>query len=285
MSKHLVLLVLFSCLPILGCSNGNGSQSNPPPSTPPSTTPPPSTPPPTTPPPVVTPVDVSGTWFSRTVNNAVNCGVGEYVDAQALVITQDDADISVLTSTGSVFEGTVNGDIVEWTGSFDERSGTTTITTLSITVSGNDASGNADWTWTDGVDSCNGTMQITASQDWAVQESSTNSNPDIADLLEITDNVAFATGTPQSERDNDYFTFVVTSDATIQVELSGFDLATDNLDLELLDGDQDQIALSNSADGFEKVEAQFEAGDTVFIGVLPATAPTDAAYILSVDVN
>lgn len=290
MSKHLVLLVFILSMPILGCSNGNGGNiSNPPPATgtPPPVTPPPVTPPPVTPPPAVTPVEVSGTWFSRTANNAVNCDAGEYIDAQALVVTQDDTAIDLLTSTGDVFSGTVNGDIVEWTGSFEERGGTTTFTSLSLTVSGNSASGNADWTWTDGTDSCNGTMDITASRDWGVEESQRNSNPSIADPLVFTDGVAFITGAAviQSVTDNDYFKIVLAADATVQAELSHFDLLTSNFDLEILDENLDQVVLSNSVDGFEKAAAQFQAGDTLYIGVLPISQAGEEPYLLSIDLN
>ena len=282
MSKHLVLTVLFLCMSILGCSNGGGSSAPTPPTPPTSPTPPI---PPTPPTPPVAPVDVAGTWFSRTANNAVNCDAGEFIDAQALVITQDDSAITLLTSTGNTFSGTVNGDIVEWTGSFDERGGTTTFTSLSVTVSGSSASGNADWTWTDGTDSCNGTMAITASRDWSMEETQRNSNPGIADPLEITDGVAFATGAAVSILDKDYFSFVMPTDATVQAELSHFDLLTNNFDLEILDENENQVALSNSIDGFEKAEAQFQAGDTFYIGVLPITGPGDASFILSIDVN
>ena len=286
MSKHHVLIVFILCLPILGCSDGS-SRGAAPPTTPPTQTPPttPTTPtPPTTP---VPPVDVSGTWLSRTVNNALNCDVDEYIDAQALVITQDDSAITLLTSTGNTFSGTVNGDIVEWTGSFEERGGTTTFTSLSVTVSGSSASGNADWTWTDGTDSCNGTMEITASRDWGVEETLSNTFPSIADPVEITDGVAFVTGAAQIQliTDNDYFSFVIATDATVQVELSHFDLLTNNLDLEILDENLNQVALSNSIDGFEKAEAQFQAGDTLYIGVLPISEPSNEPYILSIDVN
>jgi hypothetical protein len=192
-----------------------------------------------------------------------------------------------LTSTGNTFSGTVNGDIVEWTGSFDERGGTTTFTSLSVTVSGSSASGNADWTWTNGTDSCNGTMEITASRDWSVEESLRNTFPRIADPMEITDGVAFVTGATviQLIPDNDYFSFVIATDATVQAELSHFDLLTNNFDLEILDENLNQVALSNSIDGFEKAEAQFQAGDTFYISLLPISVPNAASYILSIDVN
>ncbi len=272
MSKRLVLMTLFLAMSLLGCSGGGKSPA------PVSTSPPP-------PPPPVQAADVAGTWFSRTANNAVNCGIGEYIDAQAIVITQNDSAITLLMSTGNAFSGTVNGDIVEWTGSFEERGGTTTFTSLSVPVSGNSASGNATWTWTDGTDSCNGTMEITASRDWGVEESLHNTRPDTADVLEVTDGVAFITGTALTIDDKDYFSIILTADATVQAELSHFDLQTSDLDLEILDENLIQVALSDSVDGFEIVEAELQAGVTYYIGVLPISTPSATPYNLSIDVN
>jgi hypothetical protein len=211
--------------------------------------------------------------------------MGEFIDAQAIVITQDDSAISLMMSTGNTFSGTVNGDIIEWTGSFEERGGATTFTSLSITASGSSASGNATWTWTDGIDSCNGTMEIVASRDWGVEESQHNSSPYIADNLEFTDGVAFIAGIAHHIHDEDYFSFVLAADATVQAELSHFDLQTTDLNLELLDENLVQIALSDSANGFEKVEAQLQAGVTYYIGMLPFKSPSVASYNLSIDLN
>ena len=279
MSKHLILMTFFLWLPILGCSDSGGRLL-------PSVAQPPAAPPAPPPPsPPVPAADVAGTWFSRTVNNAVNCGAGEFIDGQTLVVTQDDSAITLLTSTGNTFSGTVNGDMLEWTGNFEERGGTTTFTSLSVTVSGNSASGNATWTWTDGTDSCNGTMEITVSRDWGVTESDFNSDPLIADLFAINDGVAFVTGTTLTTNDKDYYSFVLATDATIQAELSHFNLQTSNLDLEILDENFIRVALSDSADGFEKAEAQLQAGVTFYIGVLPTSTTGAASYNISIDVN
>ena len=220
----------------------------------------------------------------RTANNAVNCDIGEFIDAQAIVITQDDTAITLLTSTGNTFSGTVNGDIVEWMGSYEERGGTTTFTS-SVTASGNSASGNATWTWTDGTDSCNGTMEITASRDWGVEDGRRNSSPGIADIMEFTDGVAFIIGNAITLEDEDYFSFVLAADATVQAELSHFDLQTSDLDLEILNEELVQIALSDSVDSFEKVEAELQAGIIYYIGMLPISTTGAVPYSLSVDVN
>ena len=312
MSKRLVFLILFSVSFLFGCSSGDGVNAiepgalPPPPAATPAPTPTPTPtpapepvpepvpepapepapPPPPPPPPPPEPVDFAGTWYSRTVNNAVNCGLGEFIDAQTIVVTQDDTTITVSTSSGLIFTGTVNGDIIEWTGDIDERGGTTTINSFSVTVSGDSASGSAAWTWTDGTDSCNGTMEIAMNRGgWAVVESLRNSRPDIADIVELTDGIAFFTGEAINLNDMDYFAIVVAADSTVQAELSHFDLATVNLDLHILDDNLDPMAVSDSLDAFEIVEAQLLAGVTYYIGVLPISAPGAAPYVLSIDVN
>jgi len=230
--------------------------------------------------------DVGGTWYSRTVNNAVNCGLGEYIDAQSFAITQNDTDFTLLTSTGNSLSGTINGDIVEWTGDIAERNGTTTFTSVSLIVSGNSASGNTAWTWTDGTDSCNGTMAITASRDWSVQSSGPNTALGNGQLIEFTDGVAFFNGKVNAATDTrDAFTLILDADATVQAELSHFNFWGSNLDLDIMDENFNQIALANSVDSFEIAEAQLQAGVTYYIAVLATATAGDEYYKLSIDVN
>ena len=280
MSKRLLLVLLVSALPLFGCSSDNSF-----PRTVVAQAPPPPPPPPPAPAPPPAADDVAGTWFTRIANNAVNCGLGEIVDAQALVITQDANDITVLTSAGVEFTGTVAGDLVEWTGDIDERGGTTTFTSLSLTASGTTAAGNAAWTWTDGTDSCNGTMDITAQQDWGVADSGNNSRPWIADPFTFTDNVAFFAGTATALGDLDYFSFTLAADATVQIELSHFDPATNDLDLQILNENFDIMQVSNSVDSFEIIEIDLLAGVTYTIGMTPITTTGVVSYNLSVDMN
>ena len=221
----------------------------------------------------------------RIANNAVNCGLGEIIDASALFITQDTNDISLLTSTGNTFEGTVAGDLVEWAGEFDERGGTTTFTSLSVTVAGTSGTGNAAWTWTDGTDSCNGTMEITAAQDWGVADGDRNSGPALADPFAFTDNVAFFAGTVASAIDLDYFSFTLDADATVQIELSHFDPANNDLDLQILNENLDIMQVSNSVDSFEFIEIDLLAGVNYTIGMTPVTVTGVITYNLSIDIN
>lgn len=236
--------------------------------------------------PTVLPEDVSGAWFSRTEVNAVNCGLGEFIDAQAFVITQDEADISVLTSSGDTFTGTVNGDIVEWSGSYDERGGTTTFTALTLIASGDSVAGDASWTWTDGTDSCNGTMVISAAQGSAAPEGGQNSRPpETVDALVLENGVAFVAGEITGV-DQDYFAFTPAEDVTVQAQLSHFNTTTDFLYLEILDGDLNQVAISDNPDGFEALDLELTAGATYYIGVLTKiTVGIPLSYILSIDVN
>ena len=283
MSKRLVLLFLFLGMSVYGCSNGIDIPQRPVAQTP---DPDPDPEPDPDPVPEPNPVDFSGFWYSRTENNLVNCGLGVVVDAQATLVSQVGNDITLLTSTGSTLVGTVSGDIVEWTGDFDERGGTATFTSATLTVLVDEATGNAAWTWTDGVDSCNGTMDINSNRNAATDEISPNSGPHIAHAFGFTDSVAFLTGTVhETADDKDYFSFVAAADGTVQVELSHFDVLASDLDLEILDENSNPLAISSSTDGFELAEAPVVAGMTYFIGVLAISTPDVQAYQLSIDVN
>ena len=188
-------------------------------------------------------------------------------------------------STGDTFTGTVNGDIVEWTGGVDERGGTTTFTSLSLTATETTATGNAAWTWTDGTDSCNGTMDIMARRAWGVADGDRNSGPALADPFEFTDGVAFFAGTVVSAADLDYFSFTLAADATVQIELSHFGVPTNDLDLTILNENFDIIAVSDSVDSFEFIEVELVAGVTYTIGMTPVTVDGLVLYNLSVDMN
>ena len=236
--------------------------------------------------PIVIPADVAGTWYSRTEKNAVNCGAGETVDAQVFVITQDETNISLLTSTGDLFAGTVNGDIVEWTGDYPERGGTSTFTSATLVFSAESGAGNAAWTWSDGIDSCNGTMAISVERNAAVAESAANSNPNIADPIDIVDNVAFIQGSLGAGTDlYDYFKLVAAEDGVLKAELSHFDTTSTDLDLLLLDVDLNTIDVSRRTDDFELIGAPVLAGQTYYIKVASRVTPGDVSYYLSIDLN
>lgn len=250
-------------------------------------TPPPEPPsPPPPPPPQQAPNDVSGTWFMRIEQNAVNCGTGESIDAQTMVITQDGADISILTSRQDTYVGSVAGDIVDWAGSYVERGGAANFTSATAVFSENGVDGNAAWTWSNGTDSCNGTMTINAATDVALADSFANSYPEIADEFSFVENVAFFEGSIGVGQDEfDYFAFTADTDGTIQIELSHFDTSASNLDLILMDVNLAEVASSRLSDGFERIEAAVTGGAKYYILVDSASLSGPDSYYLSVDMN
>jgi hypothetical protein len=222
----------------------------------------------------------------RIEQNAVNCGTGESIDAQTMVITQDGAEISILTSRQDTYVGTVAGDIVDWAGSYVERGGTANFTSATAVFSENGVDGNAAWTWSNGTDSCNGTMTVSAATDTAIAESFANSYPEIADEFVFDDGVAFFEGSIGVGKDEfDYFAFTADSDGTVQIELSHFDTTASNLDLILMDENIDEVASSRLSASFERVEATVTGGTTYYILVDSASLSGPDSYYLSVDMN
>mgnify|MGYP001481666773 CR=1 FL=1 len=141
--RRCLYLVLVAMLVLLfGCGGGGGGSSD-------------------------TPLDVAGVWKIVETSGANTCDepVG-VVDTYEITVAQDGTELTVTTPMG-VFTGSIAGDVLKWTGSFDEDGGTTTITLMDLTVSedGKSISGTADWTWgIDNVISCTGSMSVTGTK-------------------------------------------------------------------------------------------------------------------------
>lgn len=101
---------------------------------------------------------VSGVWTITETVNAVACGEGTYQDTYTITVTQDGSDIAVSTPVG-LFEGKIDGNQLQWEGSYPEDGGIVTID-LTLTVNGNSLSGSSTWTWSDGSFSCSGTTSV-----------------------------------------------------------------------------------------------------------------------------
>lgn len=105
--------------------------------------------------------DLTGTW-TVTETGVSNCpgeatfSVGPY----QVNVTQSGNNLTVVTPAGT-FSGTIDGDKAKWTGSYPEDGGTTTITSMTLTVSADDNhfSGSSTWSWSDGRNTCSGTTQ------------------------------------------------------------------------------------------------------------------------------
>lgn len=110
------------------------------------------------------PVDVAGTWNLTDTVGQNNCG-DSGSSSYSVEVTQNENALTVSTPVG-VFSGAINGNTVQWTGSFPEDGGTTTINSMTLTVSadGNSLSGSSNWSWTDGSESCSGTTNTTGTR-------------------------------------------------------------------------------------------------------------------------
>jgi hypothetical protein len=112
-------------------------------------------------------VDVSGTWTITETMGSNTCG--DPVGASffyTLTATLSGNSLTVQVQDGRVFNGTVDGDRVQWSGSYAEDGGTTTIDELNVTVSsdGNSLSGSNAWSWAGGGGTCSGTTSVSGTR-------------------------------------------------------------------------------------------------------------------------
>ncbi len=101
---------------------------------------------------------LSGTW-QVTENPVSNCG-DDFQDVYNVTLTQNGSAIQVVAPNGHSYSGVMCGNVIRANVpySFADTGGTTTVSSTVITVNSNSsASFVSVWTWTDGVDSCNGT--------------------------------------------------------------------------------------------------------------------------------
>jgi fibronectin type 3 domain-containing protein len=101
---------------------------------------------------------VAGTW-AITESLTDNCPDPD-VDEWTATVTQNGTSVTV-SGGGVSRSGTLNGNVLTWSGSYLEDGGTTTVSSLTLTFSGDTVTGNATWSWTDGSSSCSGTSAIT----------------------------------------------------------------------------------------------------------------------------
>ncbi|MEL7025331.1 MAG: fibronectin type III domain-containing protein [Pseudomonadota bacterium] len=141
-SKVWILTALL--LLVTGCGGGGGGGSDSPDPQPPAV-----------------PV-VAGEWqISETL--ADDCGSSGTTNTYVATVTQNGSQV-VVTYGGVSRSGTMTGNELTWSGSYPEDGGTTTVSSLILNFSGDSATGNATWSWTDGTQSCSGTSSITATR-------------------------------------------------------------------------------------------------------------------------
>jgi len=106
--------------------------------------------------------DVSGTWDITETMGSNSCDeVPGTINTYEVTVTMSGNSVTVVTPVGT-FTGTIDGDQLEWTGSYPEDGGTTTIENMDLTVSvnGSSLSGATNWSWTNGNINCSGVTSV-----------------------------------------------------------------------------------------------------------------------------
>lgn len=106
--------------------------------------------------------DVSGTWLiQEEILTASGVCAGEIGrrESYSLSVSQNGNGITVVSPAGT-FNGSLNGNRIEWRGSYPEDGGTTTITGMNVTYTSTQLSGTTSWTWSDGSTTCVGTTRV-----------------------------------------------------------------------------------------------------------------------------
>jgi chitodextrinase len=110
-------------------------------------------------------VNLNGIWQITETAGPNTCG-DTGGDSYTLTAVQEGTTLTVSDQYGRKFVGSVNGNKIQWTGSYQEDGGTTTITSMDISVSSDSSnfSGTTSWTWTDGVDTCSGKTSVSGNR-------------------------------------------------------------------------------------------------------------------------
>ncbi len=111
--------------------------------------------------------DATGTWDYVTSNNWVDpgtAGCDADDDEQGTVsVTQTGSNVTLVIK-GLPFTGTVSGATYTFSGMYPEQGGMTSAVLTFTLTSDSAGTGTLTWSWTDGVDSCNGGCDISVSR-------------------------------------------------------------------------------------------------------------------------
>ncbi|MDJ0781894.1 MAG: S8 family serine peptidase [Desulfosarcinaceae bacterium] len=112
-------------------------------------------------------IQVAGTWQVTDENDERNC---EEAAIRTVVynldVTQNGDRVTVSKEPEGTFQGTINGNTIQWTGNYPEQGGITTILSMTVTVntSGDRFTSESVWSWSDGFSSCSGTSRGTGTR-------------------------------------------------------------------------------------------------------------------------
>lgn len=106
------------------------------------------------------PRNVAGGWSYSWVDTSNTCGEPLEQGSGTLTLSQNGNQVAVNVD-GATFSAEMNGSTLSWTDSYSEDGGTTTETaSLTLNSDGQYASGNVQWQWTNGTESCSGAFSL-----------------------------------------------------------------------------------------------------------------------------
>ena len=139
--KSTTAIILSSVIGLAGCSSSDSSA------------------------PPATPIgDISGVWAISETTTSQTVGCSGF-DSYDLTFAQNINAVTITDEDSSVFNGTLSGNTLTWSGSFPEPPGTvSTNVTLTIDASCSALSGSFTFTYSETGFSCSGTATITGNR-------------------------------------------------------------------------------------------------------------------------
>jgi hypothetical protein len=107
--------------------------------------------------------DVAGEWDLTLEIDGTDCDEGSYIDYVTITFLQDGCDLVVPIDDTSSLSGTIYGNQITLSGSYQEDNGTMTMN-WNCTVSEDNITGMSSWTWSDDYDSCSLSIEISGTR-------------------------------------------------------------------------------------------------------------------------
>ena len=107
-------------------------------------------------------LNLTGTWTVNAHVNATDCGEGITIETDTYSITQTGTALQVQDSAGNTFSGNLNGQQLQWSGSYPEDGGITSLSiTATISGDGNSLTGGSTFNFSSGSFNCAGSSAFT----------------------------------------------------------------------------------------------------------------------------
>jgi hypothetical protein len=105
--------------------------------------------------------NITGIWSYSATNTWNDCGEPNDTTTGYVTVTQNGNTFRFTDETGGTHPGVASGVTYVCTNSYPEDDGTTTESIIFLLSNANSGSGEINWTWTDGYDSCSGIDSLT----------------------------------------------------------------------------------------------------------------------------